>query len=206
MILRHNIGRVNLPPFSYFDRIVVLNLKSRPDRKVEIEQELKYQKIKEVKFFEGIEGGIKGFNQSMYDILKENQDVDKLLILEDDCYFFIGHKLSKAIEQLPNDWDILSMGSNLQSDHYKFSDNLYWLKDGWMTHAMAYSKKMIQVILREYDKELVFDDWLRINIYPRFKCFMTNPISAWQRPSRSDLQCIESDYLKIYGVSRNYMK
>jgi hypothetical protein len=74
-----------------------------------------------------------------------------------------------------------------------------------MTHAIAYSKKMIQVILKEYDKELVYDEWLRVNIYPRFKCFMTNPISAWQRPSESNLGG-GADYMQIYGVSRNYMK
>ena len=80
-------GANNSFPFSYFDKIVVLNLKSRPDRKAEIEKQLSSRKINRVTFFEGFTGGARGFNKSMFEILNQNQDVNRLLVLEDDAYF-----------------------------------------------------------------------------------------------------------------------
>lgn len=200
-IIKNREG-VNPPTFSFFDEIVVLTL-HRPERVEHINQELDYQRIKRVKFFTGFEG----FSLSIFELLKSFQHVDKLLVLEDDCYFFKDNQIQKAIEQLPNDWDILSFGSNLQSEHYKFSPNLYRLTDGWMTHAMAYSNKMIKVIVEKFNPQTdpIFDEWLRLEIYPNYNCFMTNPIAAWQIPSYSEINKTEVNYMEHYRLSRSKM-
>jgi len=187
----------NLPPFSFFDRIVVLNLKERTDRRVQVEQELKRVGINEVKFFEGFSGGHKGFNKSMFEILKANQDVERLLVLEDDCYFTSNGLLSASLRQMPYTWDILSFGANLRSNHLKVKTNLVSLKDGWMSHAIGYSNKIIRWIIANYDQDLVYDEWLRIVVYPRFECYMTYPIVAWQRQSYSDLIQGQANYSQI---------
>lgn len=194
---------VNPPTFSFFDEIVVLTL-GEPKRVAHINQELDYQRIKRVKFFEGL----KGFNQSVYALLEKYQETDKLLVLEDDCAFFVDKQIEKAIGQLPNDWDILSFGSNLQSEHYLYSDNLVMLTDGWMTHAMGYSKKMIKVILEKFnpDKDVIFDEWLRLNIYKDYQCFMTYPISAWQLPSYSHISEREVDYMVLLPTAKSMIK
>ena len=192
----------NLPPFSFFDEIVVLTL-HRPERVEHINQELNYQRIKRVKFFQGVEG----FNLSMYNLLNEFKDIDKLLVLEDDCCFFVDNQMQRAIEQLPNDWELLSFGSNLQSEHYKYSPNLYVLKDAWMTHAIAYSNGLIKKILKSFnpEKDVIYDEWLRQKIYPNHKCYMTNPISAWQVPSYSEINKTEVNYMEHLRLSRKNM-
>lgn len=187
----------NLPPFSFFDKVVILNLKERIDRRVQIEQELQRVGINEVQFFESFSGGHKGFNKSMFEVLKENQDVNRLLILEDDCYFTSNGLLSESLRQMPFTWDIISFGANLRSKHYKVKTNLVSLKDAWMSHAIGYSNKMIKWIVENYDQELVYDEWLRLNVYPRFECYMTYPVVAWQRESYSDLMLKDVDYSQI---------
>ena len=200
-ILKNREGQ-NLPPFSFFDEIVVLTL-HRTERVEHISQELQYQRIKRVKLFTGLDG----FSLSMHELLKSFQDAEKLLVLEDDCYFFKDNQIQRAIEQLPTDWDILSFGSNLQSEHYKFSQNLYKLTNGWMTHAMAYSNKMIKHIVENFKPETdpIYDEWLRLEVYPKFNCFMTNPISAWQIPSYSGINKTEVNYMEHYRLSRSKM-
>lgn len=205
-LLHKDIGGENPPPFSYFDRIVVLNLKERTDRREQIEEELKKQGIKEVKFFEGLKGGIEGFNKSMYAILEENQDAERLLVFEDDCIFLDNARISESIRQLPYGWDIFSLGSNLRENHFKHAQNLYCLKNAWMTHAVAYSNRMIKYILANYDKKLVYDEWLRVNIYEKFNCYMANPIVCWQRPSFSDLTNGNADYNESLRITKQRMK
>lgn len=200
-ILKNREGQ-NLPPFSFFDEIVVLTLET-PERVSHISQELDYQRIKRVKFFKGTQG----FSQSMLNLLNEFQNVDKLLVLEDDCYFFKENKIEQALEQLPKDWELLSFGSNLQSEHYKFSNNLYELKDAWMTHAIAYNNGLAKKIVNTFkpDTDPIYDEWLRLNIYQNHRCFMTNPISAWQIPSYSMINQSEVSYMEHLRLSRAKM-
>ncbi len=200
--LLNNWEGLNPPPFSFFNEIVVLTV-NRPERVEHITQELQYQRIKRVKFFTGFNG----FSLSMFELLKEFQNVEKLLVLEDDCYFFQDNQMGRAIEQLPSNWDLLSFGSNLQSDHYKFADNLYCLKDAWMTHAIGYKKGLIKEIIKNFNPETdpINDEWLRLNIYPKYNCFMTNPISAWQIPCYSEINKAEVNYMEHLRLSRKYM-
>ena len=181
-----------------------MNLKERTDRKFQILQELQRVKIKEVKFFEGFTGGHKGFNKSMFEILKSFKDCEKLLVLEDDCFFY--NDFEESINQLPGDWDLISLGSNLKEDHFKFSPNLYELKDAWMTHSIGYSNRLINWIIENYNQDLVYDEWLRLEVYPKFKCYMTNPIAAWQRLSYSDLNNDEANYIGILASNQIRMK
>ena len=151
-------GANNSFPFSYFDKIVVLNLKSRPDRKAEIEKQLSSRKINRVSFFEGFTGGASGFNKSMFEILNQNQDVNRLLVLEDDAYFTKEGLLGESIRQMPHDWDLLSMGSNLITKHKRVKRNLVRLEDAWMTHSVAYSNKLIKWIVENYRQDLIYDE------------------------------------------------
>jgi len=199
-------GANNSFPFSYFDKIVVLNLKSRPDRKAEIEKQLSSRKINRVSFFEGFTGGASGFNKSMFEILNQNQDVNRLLVLEDDAYFTKEGLLGESIRQMPHDWDLLSMGSNLITKHKRVKRNLVRLEDAWMTHSVAYSNKLIKWIVANYRQDLIYDEWLRINVYKQFECFMTYPIVAWQNPSYSDIWSKEADYLAILNKTYKYIK
>lgn len=200
-ILKNREGQ-NLPPFSFFDEIVVLTLET-PERVAHINQELDYQRIKRVKFFKGTDG----FSKSMFNLLNEFKNIDKLLVLEDDCYFFQDNRIKQSLEQLPNNWELLSFGSNLQSEHYKFSDNLYTLKDAWMTHAIAYNNGLAKKIVESFNPDIdpIYDEWLRLNIYPNHKCFMTNPISAWQIPSYSMINQSDVSYMEHLRLSRAKM-
>ncbi len=199
-------GANNSFPFSYFDKIVVLNLKSRPDRKAQVQEQLSSRKINRVTFFEGFTGGVSGFNKSMFEILKQNQDVDKLLVIEDDAYFTNEGQLGQSIRQMPYTWDLLSLGSNLITKHKRVKHNLVKLEDAWMTHSVAYSNKLIKWIVENYDQQLIYDEWLRVNVYKQFECYMTYPVVAWQKPSYSDIWSNEADYLAILNKTYKHIK
>lgn len=107
---------------------------------------------------------------------------------------------------MPYTWDLLSLGSNLITKHKRVKHNLVKLEDAWMTHSIAYSNRLIKWIVENYDQQLIYDEWLRINVYKQFECYMTFPIVAWQKPSYSDIWSNEADYLAILNKTYKNIK
>lgn len=183
---------------------VVLNLDSRQDRLREVSNELRLQGIP-FERFSAIrhEEGWKGYNQSIIGIFKQYQDVDNLFMFEDDCYFEANFDRG-VLSQLPQDYDGLWLGSNLQSDHFnRYSDNLSILQNGWNTHATLMSKAYRDWCLENWDGELVFDEWVRVNALPVRKCFVLRPMIAFQRPSMSDIEKKHADYTAAWQTAKS---
>lgn len=180
----------DLFPPNFLDKTIVLNLDEREDRLIQTSEELKKVGIAFERFpaTRHAQGG-KGYNQSILRILESYQDIDNLLLIEDDCKFIgdLSH-VRAAVKSLPKDFDALWLGSNIQSLHEeKISENLYRLRNGWSTHAIVTSKKFRQWCLDNWDKELVFDEFLRVTAQPTQKCFVVYPMVAIQRASHSDI-------------------
>lgn len=134
-----------------------------------------------------------------------------LTAFEDDVIFRPVDHLDKALSQLPEDWDILYLGANITSmvfgiDQFppvRYSDYLYRVRKAWTTHAVAYSRRIVDIIVRHYpvNEFHMYDNWLNESILPNYKCFLINPMICWQRPGHSDLWGQETDYTGafIYG-------
>jgi len=178
---------------------VVINLEKRTDRLDQITKELNNQSIEFVRF-NAIEDSVgwKGYNKSIEAIFNEYKDEHNLFIFEDDCYFESEFN-RECLQELPNDYDGLWLGSNLQSDHKtRYSDSLSRLENGWNTHATLFSKAFRIWCLENWNRGLVFDEWVRINALPVRKCFVLNPMIAFQRPSQNDIINDYADYTQCW--------
>lgn len=186
---------------------VVLNLDCRPDRLANVARELEAQNIT-FERFSGIKRfvGWRGFNQSVKAIFGKYNKVENLLIIEDDCYFE-SHFDRSVLGDLPEDYDGLWFGANLRSDHTKrHGDRLTQLEDAWCTHAVLYSKRFRDWILENWDGELVFDEWLRVNAFQGRKCFVLRPMIAFQVPNKSDISGEYADYRNAWFWSKRRLK
>lgn len=186
---------------------VVLNLDKRPDRLVEIAKELDVQGIPFERFpaIWNVEGWI-GYNKSIQAIFKKYRHVDNLFLFEDDCYFEREFNRD-VLDELPADYDGLWLGSNLQSEHNeRYSENLSVLRDGWNTHATLMSKAYRDWCLENWDGELVFDEWVRVNALPVRKCFVVRPMIAFQRPSKSNIVDGYADYTAAWNLAKSRLK
>lgn len=177
----------------FFEAIYCINLDSRPDRWEECTAEFDRVGIN-VKRLAGVEGN---FNRSQANALKQAAKHESSLILEDDVEFRDMTHLDEALKALPADWDVVFLGATLNSKHKeKVHPNLYVYKDGWATQAVGYSRKMANYIAEKFNPDggVIFDEWLRFNILPFFKCYIVSPMVCYQRPSFSNLRGRFVDY------------
>ena len=136
------------------------------------------------------------YNHTYHRIL--SKATGKTLVLEDDVIFKSMAHLESALIELPEDWDVLYLGANLNGTRQeRYSNNLFKIKNSLMTHAVAYSDKMRRHIVESFNPNEfpVYDEWLRVNAQESFKCFVVAPMVAWQRPGYSDLWQTHANYV-----------
>jgi len=169
-------------------RYFVINLDSRLDRL----NEFKQNKFPfEVERFPAIKmnPGIKGCNASHVAILNKECELP-FAVFEDDCKLVDDWcVVENAMQQLPEDWDLLLVGANLNSPLEQYSANLFKVKNAWTTHALIYgSQGVVDYIRQNMPKDTTpIDVFYSKNIYPRFNCFVVSPLVAIQRGSFSDV-------------------
>lgn len=170
----------------------------------------KYQAVKEI-------GPHQSFSHSERNILLDflHSDAETLLHLEDDCVFRdLGH-LPQAIDELPEDWDVLYLGANLvlwnngEPWPERYSEHLFRVKCAWTTHAIAYNKKAVRRILEgqpSFDAQM-FDNWLSTRL-PELNAFCVAPMVAYQRPRISSIwqRGYVDDYTPIFEASEMRLK
>lgn len=187
------------------EKIFCLNLDSRKDRWEESEEEFKKVGYT-VERVQGVEGN---FNKGYYGALKAASKYKSSLILEDDVEFVKWDHLDSAFKQLPKDWDVFAIGCSLISEHKsKVSENIYRYENGWATHAIAYKKKVIDWMLKEFRFEdgIIFDEWIRVNVLPKFNCYVIYPMAAIQRASFSDIRNRFVDYTEFFKRTNENFK
>lgn len=189
--------------FEFFDRKVCLSLDGSPmarnaeaaKRKwQEAEKEFARVGLKGVEKFTALFdqlGSHQSFNRSTRQILIEfiESSNERLLFLEDDCVFKKCDHLQSAVNDLPEDWDIIYFGCNIKDEKpVKISNRLFKINGAWTTHCIGYNKKCIEFILMHQPgfSECMFDCWLSENL-SRLNAYVVNPISAWQRSGDSSI-------------------
>lgn len=130
------------------------------------------------------------------------------LLLEDDVLFQDLEHLPAALSELPGDWDILYPGANItdgvtgikERQPVRYSDHLWQVRAAWTTHAVAYTRAMAEKIISTYavHRYEMYDQWLNQTILPDHRCFLVNPMVAWQRCGKSDLWGQETDYIGAF--------
>lgn len=183
-----------------FDKVYCINLDDRTDRWEECQEEFKKLKWPVERF-----RGFAPVNLAYISCIKQASEGSSL-ILEDDVTFFDLSHLDEALSALPEDWDLVSFGANLPLYHHrKVSNHLYVYENGWATHAVGYSSKMAKWMVDNFDPMggLIYDEWMRLYVLPKFKCFIVKPMVATQRASFSDIRGRFVDYTQVFLDSQN---
>ena len=174
----------------YFNKVVCLNQKERPDRWQQFEVEAKRIGLVADRFFSvSHENPFQSFCYSQLDIITLNQHEGSVLTLEDDVIFKSLSHFDEAFSELPEDWDILYLGANVMN-HLPHSKHLRRVLSAWTTHAIAYRSRVMQMIATQYkgwEVHGMYDDWLSREIIPNCKAYVISPMCAWQRDGRSDM-------------------
>lgn len=141
---------------------------------------------------------------------------DTLLALEDDVIFRDLHMLPAAIRELPHNWDILYLGANItdmvfgikENPPIRYSARLHRIRRAWTSHAIAYTRRMADIIVRHYPVGTfeMYDNWVSGNILGHYNCYLVNPMVAYQRPGKSDLWGCETDYTGAFLEGNKIMK
>jgi GR25 family glycosyltransferase involved in LPS biosynthesis len=209
----------------------LINLASRPDRLAQATEELSRVGI-EFERFEAFTpdqaGGNRplAFNKSQYYCIKKavEEGHERFAVFEDDVAFtdMTGGIITDAINQIPEDFDLAHLGCNIigmstteWTMPQKISERIALLHNCWQTHAIIWSKQGAESFLDlfpfykdEYAVEglMIFDEWLRQNVYPLEKSFVMRPMVAYQRPDFSDLNQAQSDYTSCFELGNKYLR
>lgn len=213
-------------PFNFFDKIFYINLDSRKDRKLHIENELKKYEIVAERF-EAIQiskeqneilkkEGCKFKNDERPEysrfakscalshiniILKSKlMGYKNVLILEDDVVFRqdILTELQKSLEDLKKEykWDMFYLGCNPFS-YKKISENLSLSLGSYSAHAYAVNSHFYDTILNIPFKVLPIIDIYYFNL-------ATNPLNKLYMSS-TNLACQIPSYSDLEQKNVNYI-
>jgi len=193
--------------FEFIEKVVYINLESRTDRRIEIEEELaifpsnKILRFNAIKEWNGHHGCSKSHIAVLEMALKENWS--NVLIIEDDAKwnnFDEGYTILEKLTQSP--YDVISLGGiggyvdPITFKAFNFQTaTAYLVSKHYYNTLLANFKEGLQILLEsttyhsrgcldQYWKQLQFkDNWFRI--YPHL---------LYQRPSYSDIIKSHVDY------------
>lgn len=195
----------------YFDAIFLINLDRRPDRLEKAKKELFKYNINDFYRYPAIDGkdidyrgplnaGQLGCTLSHLGIIKyaKAKKLEKIFVFEDDIKMSMEFNdiISKAIEELPEDWCLFYAGINHNVPPIPFSKHLVKVSKAYCNHAYAIHSRYYDIIINLIEKNYnqVIDDYYAVHINSRYPCFSTIPKIAFQARDYSDLQYKIVDY------------
>lgn len=188
---------------SYFDRIVVLNLKKRSDRrdrmcelfeKYEINGEL-YESIEHEK-------GAIGLSLTMNKLFTEclENGVCKLLVFEDDCEIKAAPEefnsvMEKCVTDLQSrNWGMFYLGlQHVRKFENWITPNLLPVTCGYSTHAVAYSREAMDFFIHRIVMEPI-DNFIVREYQPYGNSYCSYPLLVTQRKGYSNIENNEVDW------------
>jgi len=128
-------------------------------------------------------------HRRLFSFAKESK-INTLMVLEDDVVVdenFIS-KLNKVMSELPEDWDLLYLGGWNIGEKVKYSESLDIAHKVYTTHAFIVKNKFFDTIINNINSRDWKVDVLISEILETGKCFICNPVIAWQREGFSDIE------------------
>jgi GR25 family glycosyltransferase involved in LPS biosynthesis len=114
---------------------------------------------------------------------------DITIVFEDDVELIkdIQERIFDVIVKLPDDWDLLYLGGWNLGEIKRFDTGIDVAENILTTHAYMIRRKFIPIILaqlktREFKIDVMFSESLKLG-----KCYICNPVLAWQRKGFSDI-------------------
>lgn len=184
----------------FFDRVYVINLRRRVDRREFMQCQLDRCGIP-FEFFEASEhtDGSIGLLMTMKRLFRHalSQHQNNVMILEDDAQFLFSDPVSflkEVLPQLPKDYGLFYLGLNLLDRPIRMSENILKVSDCFSTHAIVYSKTAMEECLQGLERipegqRRPYDIFIREDILGRmFNNYCTFPMLATQNESHSDIE------------------
>lgn len=161
-----------------FDRVVVINLKRRPDRLIDFHNNLKEEKwpfmypdtfaamdgncLGAPNFNSG--GGAYGCKQSHVRILEQaiNDGIRNILVLEDDAVLLPGgvDRIVDFIRRVPDDWDQLMLGGQHMHEPIPYANGIVKATDCQRTHAYVIRGQFMHDMYVAWMDAKVHIDWV----------------------------------------------
>jgi predicted adenine nucleotide alpha hydrolase (AANH) superfamily ATPase len=170
--------------------VCVIGLKARKDRWARCKEVLqgRVERVTHYTTVQNFQDSYKGYMTDWMKMLKMFQG-GPLMFFEDDFEFTddFDEVFTKAIAELPQSYDMLYLGANLQAPVTRYSDHLVRVNGAWLMHATLLSAKFIDFIIDNYPNSniRIADEWYR-RIAPQREFYMTVPMISYQRKDYSD--------------------
>lgn len=205
----------------------LINLAKRTDRLEMATQQLNSIGIDPERFnaFTGDNPKL-AFNKSQYHVIKKGiaENSDFFGVFEDDAAFIpdSARVIQRAMNELAGrEWLLLHLGCNLvgmSGTTWKMPTregvSIARIYNGWQTHSIFWNSKYAAQIIDtfpfhddQYEREglMIFDEWLRVNIYNQHPCFVMRPMVCFQRPDYSDIWNNSGDYTYCFTQGNKYL-
>lgn len=196
------------------DKIFIINLDYRTDRKEHIINEMNKHNITNYEFYTAIKPKIEdvykwnlnycnnhidnykigqfGCLTSHIEILKIAlaRNYNTILILEDDVLFKDDYnKIFEYSNQINNNYDILYLSGSHINPFTNITTNIKKCTQTYTTHSYLIKKNIINYILDNINNCITEVDVFYANhLQPKFNCYVTYPHITTQIPSFSDIQ------------------
>ncbi len=190
----------------YFQRTGLVNLPHRKDRLEESTKILNNYNIP----FEVIiailnkEAPCVGLVHTMQKFFQQclRDGLERCLLFEDDIsplvsLDLLNHTMDAVVSNLPVGWDQIFLGCNPAGGFERFlSPNILKLRFGYNTHAVAYSKRIMEIIANTQISEPV-DNYSVRCLQPKSLILATYPILFTQKPGFSDIGGQHTDWSEM---------
>ena len=184
-------------------RKVVINLKRRPDRLEQFNNEMNYMGW-DYEIFEAIDGGgYVGCALSHQKIIRDflKSDDEYIMIFEDDTFFmpYAKTQLEKSLNELNDvEWDFFHLGPSLNRPVNNFSKNLLDLSNlpekephhrgVYNLDCYVINRKFAEEMLKfKIESQKAIDQYLDEDVFSNFKCFSTATPVVTQKNGFSDI-------------------
>lgn len=117
----------------------------------------------------------------------KKEKLKNVLIFEEDVYFTKNASLilNNALKELPEDWDMISLGAWLRGNVKRHSDHIYRYYSGWLLHAYVINHTLFNVIIEKATPST--DNFFRQQILPYYNCYIVIPMIAFQHNNVSSI-------------------
>lgn len=195
------------------NRIYVINLPERLDRKSHIIGELKKVGCVDYVIFPGVNGshginptrlknGMYGLIQTYLNIYEEwkNNKTGTITIIEDDCVFVddFNEKSYSFYENVPSDWDMIYFGANhnrpIGDTTIKINDYCLKLGYSFTAHCVILKDNVFEHLISEIKNFNIENDVVLANLQRTYNAYCSTEILANQIPNFSNIENRYVDY------------